>query len=37
MYKNVQKIYKKPAKNIKRFGKYLKTRRKGLKVCYVLY
>jgi hypothetical protein len=32
MYKNVQKIYKKPAKNIKRFGYFCKNQRKGLKV-----
>ena len=29
-------MYKKPAKSIKRFGKYLKIQEKGLKVLYVL-
>jgi hypothetical protein len=30
LYKNVEKMYKNPAKRIERFDKYLKTRRKGL-------
>jgi len=35
MLQNVQKIYKKPGKNIERFGIYLKNQEKGLKVLYV--
>ena len=36
MYKNVHIFCKNPAKNIERFGIYLKNQRKGLKVLYVL-
>jgi len=36
MYKNVHIFCKNPAKNIERFGIYLKNQEKGLKVLYVL-
>ena len=35
MYKNVHIFCKNPAKNIERFGIYLKNQEKGLKVLYV--
>jgi len=35
MYKNIQKMYKNPGKNIKRFGYFCKILQKGLKVLYV--
>jgi hypothetical protein len=36
MLQNVQKIYRKESKRIKRFGISFKNQRKGLKVLYVL-